>query len=315
MLSVFSITFKLSLALICIIPLVILFLTLKRKEYQYCIALVVIMAFIIVPWCTRFVILTGYLIYPFPSIDLFSFDWKMPQRLVELEKTIVYAWARVPSVPIEESLRTPIDKKWFLDHISWMHASTKLSYLLILLSPVFILLYFKQWKHNWFILSAWGIAFCGVLMNFFTGPDPRFSQGFIIIAALSPLLYFSFKELNLSVIPVVWTVAFISLFTLYGSLVKKYVIDEKSDFTPLYTLFYKPEPVIFDKAKDDTDFYEYIIDGVVIYSPNTIGEDPEICYDHCNNRCFDHKLPCTPYLNNNLELRGKSLQEGFRIKE
>jgi len=316
MLAVFGITFKLSLALICIIPLIILYILIKEKKYKELSIITVFMALIVIPWCTRFVILTGYLVYPFPALDVFSFDWKMPYRLAELEKTIVYAFAKNPFVSIEESLNnTSIDKQWFQTHISWMHTSTKFSYALILLSPILILCFLRRWKKNWMILVAWAIAFSGVLMNFFTGPDPRFSQGFIIMAALTPLLYIPVRELNARMRLAGWCVAFFMLFMLYSKLVKEFIIDNKGESTPLYTLTYKPEPFMNGGKKDDIVFYEYMIDGVIVYSTNPIGEDPEICYLNCNNQCYDHRLPCTPYLNTHLELRGRSLQDGFRIRK
>ena len=316
MLAVFSITFKLSLLLICVIPFIILYILIKEKKYKELSVIVVFMALIVIPWCTRFVILTGYLVYPFPALDIFSFDWKMPYKLAELEKTIIYAFANNPFVSIDESLNnTPLDTKWFQAHISWMHTSTKFAYALILFSPILILCFLKKWKSNWMILIAWGVSFLGVLMNFFTGPDPRFSQGFVIMAALTPLLYIPFGRWNPKIITFGWCVVFAMLFLLYTKLVKEFVIDPKSEYSSLHTFIYKPEPFLNDVKKEDMVFYEYLIDDVVVYSTNPIGEDPEICYLNCNNRCYDQTLPCTPYLNVGLELRGKSLQEGFRIRK
>jgi hypothetical protein len=43
--------------------------------------------------------------------------------------------------------------------------------------------------------------------------------------------------------------------------------------------------------------------------------DLEIYVPTTDDRCFDSPLPCTPYLNSDLEMRGKNLEDGFRIKK
>lgn len=316
LLSILCITFKLSSAPVCIIPLIVVYMLIKGKYYKQLSLLVIISGLIILPWCTRFVILTGYLIYPFPSIDLFSFDWKMPVRLVELEKVIVYAWAKVPAVPIQDSLNTPIREGWLVRHlIGTQISTTKVLYALIVLSPILILSCCKVWKRNWFILAVWFVSFSGVLLNFFTGPNPRFSQSFIIMAALSPFLYLPVRELPSKMAIPSWCGAFILFFLLYAKNIKESILDNVSGCSRLYAFLYKPEPLMYGNEDKSLFFYEYTIGGIVIYSTNAIGEDPEICYESCNDQCFNQELPCTPYLNANLELRGKSLQDGFRIKE
>lgn len=49
---------------------------------------------ILFPWLIRNLIISGYLIYPYSGIDLFNFDWKMPQALVDYDRQEIMVWGR-----------------------------------------------------------------------------------------------------------------------------------------------------------------------------------------------------------------------------
>lgn len=49
---------------------------------------------IILPFLIRNIIISGWLLYPVPFVDLFSFDWKIPLEKVILEKDEITVWAR-----------------------------------------------------------------------------------------------------------------------------------------------------------------------------------------------------------------------------
>jgi hypothetical protein len=55
-------------------------------------------ALILLPWLARNVILSGYLVYPFPAVDIFQFDWKIPHDRAVVEQQIIQAWAKIPGV-------------------------------------------------------------------------------------------------------------------------------------------------------------------------------------------------------------------------
>lgn len=85
-LAFYSITVKLST-----LPIVLLifFIFFKyRFGWVYLIRTVLTAGFIVLPWITRNIILTGWIIYPMPmpSLDLFNFDWKVSLHQVINEK-------------------------------------------------------------------------------------------------------------------------------------------------------------------------------------------------------------------------------------
>lgn len=68
-----------------------------------------------------------------------------------------------------------------------------------------------------------------------------------------------------------------------------------SALTALNTIRYPPVPTV--------EAREFVTNsGLIVYTPAA------------GDRCFDLPLPCTPYPNANLMLRGDSIREGFRIK-
>lgn len=58
------------------------------------------------------------------------------------------------------------------------------------------------------------------------------------------------------------------------------------------------------KHQTSPAFIEHNVNGIIIYTPDKRSTD----------QCFDQCLPCTPYLNQDLEMRGETFQSGFRIK-
>ena len=88
-----TITFKLSSALLII---TLLFLLYQVKTWQYFFYLGACGLLICIPFLSRNIILSGYLIFPFPPIDIFSVDWKVPMEVVVGEIANVKGWARVP---------------------------------------------------------------------------------------------------------------------------------------------------------------------------------------------------------------------------
>lgn len=86
LLGVFALTIKLSAALIVLLTLRPAIELLSAKNWKAIVTYIGIGLFILVPFCARNVIISGYLIYPYASLDLFNVDWKMLPYTVEFEK-------------------------------------------------------------------------------------------------------------------------------------------------------------------------------------------------------------------------------------
>ena len=90
------ITIKLSVLPIVIFSVVLILKNLKKATVKIKLVLFSLSILILAPWVTRNVILTGYLVYPVSSIDVFNFDWKIPKEKVEIQKNFIKSWAIMP---------------------------------------------------------------------------------------------------------------------------------------------------------------------------------------------------------------------------
>lgn len=112
-LGIFNVTVKLSFATMVLLVLVPLITIIKNKWYKILIINVIITLVIVLPWLIRNVIISGYLVYPLSSLDLFNVDWKMPISVVTYDKYEITAWARAL---FDVSLYDLPFREWFVDY-------------------------------------------------------------------------------------------------------------------------------------------------------------------------------------------------------
>lgn len=90
--AVFAISIKLSAAVLILLvvkPVVMLIKENKKKN----ILMYIILGFVtVLPWLIRNIIISGYLIYPFPAIDIFNVDWKIPKEDAIFDAYEIKAW-------------------------------------------------------------------------------------------------------------------------------------------------------------------------------------------------------------------------------
>ena len=130
LLCVFNVTIKLSCAgllLIALCPAVIL---LRVKAWRKIAALIAVGGIIVLPFLVRNVILSGYLVYPFPGLDLFQAVWKVPYGAALADAREITAWGKgVREVALAEA---PLSV-WFLP---WFHSQGKLDQIMFLAAAV-----------------------------------------------------------------------------------------------------------------------------------------------------------------------------------
>ena len=302
-LPIYAITLKLSVIPLCLFCLFTAVQLLKTKQYTYIVFLIVAGLMIIIPWCARNIILTGYLIYPYPSIDLFDVDWKIPEYMADIEKRWVSSWAKMPGIGYEDFEKMSFSewsKIWLFRHIKFLKINL-FTYCLAAISPFIILWIWKTKKAvSKTQIFIWFVAFCGFVFWLILAPDARFGYGFIITAALIPFLLINLKLKNkkwLQIPSIILVMLFVYLMS-NGVLSNVKIRGDKSYLSYLYL----PQTVDILNKKDKTLFKTEQVGFMKLYVPN-------------NMLCSDHELPCAPYFNNNLEMRGNSIKDGFRIKK
>jgi len=303
-LPIYSITLKLSVIPVCLLCLPIIIRLVKDKEYKVLSFIVFIGFMIVAAWCMRTVIISGYLVYPYPSLDLFNVDWKVPEALAMEEKANVSSWAKMPGISTAEFEQMHFKdwmKVWLLRHIKYLPLSL-FFYCLASISPIIIL---TMWKtkliRSGYHILLWLVAFAGFVFWFILAPDGRFGISFILIAAIAPFLFLSNAIENrfINKSPdVFFILAF--LFLLYSGIgIHKEYQGDKSVVSYLYA----PQTIEIIDKKDNTSFTSKQIGDLIIYAPN-------------NFLCSDHDIPCVPFFDpeHNLEMRGNKIEKGFRVK-
>ena len=168
------------------------------------------------------------------------------------------------------------------------------------------------------IKAIWATAFIGTIFWFFTAPDVRFGFPFIIAAAFSFILLLEkplctlLNETKLNLKHVSYT--FVAL--LFIIQVKQFLFIRHDAVLGIQLL--KP------LAPDSQTFYRSVdVEGAntnVEYSQKKIEYEIKqlgnfnLYIPVKDDRCYCQPLPCTPYYNDKLILRGETLQQGFKIQ-
>lgn len=93
-LAVFTVTIKLSAAMILLISLLPVAQLLRRKDFRRIAVTAILCAGSGAPFFIRNVILTGYLVYPFPKLDLFHVIWKVPAGVAVSDAAEIAAYGK-----------------------------------------------------------------------------------------------------------------------------------------------------------------------------------------------------------------------------
>ena len=290
-LSFYVLTIKLSTLPIILLPLILFYkFNFTKKDT---IKLSTILVLIILPWLIRNTILSGWLIYPFPHIDLFSFDWKVPKELVIIENLTIVGWARLEN----HDLLLEIARMNFLEWFPiWFSQLSIIRILILALSfsfPVIYLFYFHKKRNNFILTSLIITSFVGLLFWLFMAPDFRFGKAFIYVAFISPLFFFTFV-IKFKPNPLIYNLIF--TFILIAVCLK--ILN---DFNPYKNSKYNGILIPIKTPKpENLVFLNYKVDKNLFYYPNV------------GVQCYDQTLPCLPYLNRNISLRGNKIQDGFK---
>lgn len=264
---------------------------------------------IVGPWLVRNVLLSGYLLYPFPALDLFSVDWKIPMPAVRYEQDYVTFWARFH---LFESHMDPAKLTWSPTQwfpIWWRDQGNPVTYayyplhrplfVIAALSPLVMLVYgLRSGLRPFRLWSAYAVALAGFLFWFFKAPEFRFGYAFICTTALLPILpLLARSTLGLTNRSVFWPIG-VLLVVLTGRMLYR-----GNQFTAQATLM----PLRYGYHEREADGSSYKAhrtqSGLVLIVPEPAPVE---------QRCYEIEQPCSPYFFEDLELRGSTIQSGFR---
>lgn len=271
----------------------------------------------IVPWLVRNIILSGYLVYPFPALDLFAVDWKIPLAAVHYEEDYITFWARFHrSEPYLDfaMLKWPFSQ-WFP---FWWHSQgqpetigyyglNRLLFVAAALSPL-VMLAMWLWRRAYTsqVGVAYLVALAGGVFWFVKAPEFRFGYAYLWLMVLLPWLPLFAHLQNL--LAARWLqIGLASLLFWFGA--KLIYQESRAGAEPANRLMARTLliPNWYGYRNQLAEGFPHKAfrtrSGLLVLVPTPIAAE---------QRCYDQRFPCSPYLFNDLEQRGPSLENGFR---
>nr|WP_146153536.1 hypothetical protein [Adhaeribacter arboris] len=282
------ISFKLSAIFSGAAGLAWLLLIRKQVNSRFIQIIVLQGLFVLVPYCTRNVILTGHILYPLPALNLFNFDWVVPQPWLSSYQEGVAAYSRVPTVNWSFYVNKP-----FINWIPvwWVNQDKPVQIFMLILV---ILLPFIIWrvirnikfKLDLVLSTVWLSALIASLAWFFFAPAPRFGFGYLVPTLLIGTILLVRGRISFKL--GLFMGLLLGIYALNGIYKQVY----RQAFSFIWPAGY-PTPI--------TEIRQ--IGKIKIRVALGIG------------RCYN-LLPCTvPEPHPGLERRGEKLEDGFRISK
>ncbi len=304
-LSVYAVTVKLSvtaLPLLILCPLVSL---IRKRKWKKIGGYVLACIAVGLPFLIRNVLISGYLIYPYPQLDLFSVDWKMPAFTALFDRYEIRVWGqRVRDI---KKWDAPI-RDWFpiwYENLGRNNTLLLKAHLICVPIDLGFAIFRVVKNKDWRWLHLFLVIFAGSGLWLVGSPDIRYGGCYLgMMPALGVGMVLTALQTGLGkkiqagpggmirsgivVLLMVWAIVSLTkLAAVYGmSLAEAQIYRGSHDYSNRACL-------------------EAELDGVTIYYPET---EDQTGYD---------PFPSTPYVQrlDLIELRGDSYKQGFRMKE
>lgn len=300
-LAVFLCTLKLSTAPIVLLVVYPAVYLIKEKRYKNIFVYLALGIITVMPFLIRNIIISGWLLYPFPAIDLFHVDWKIPKAAVLNDSAQIQVWGKclydvaLADMPMKEWI--PI----------WWEAQERYARMLIYCNilgiclDIVILLHYvakrKKLNLNLIILNII-IIICSATW-FVLAPFIRYGLAFLLAGPFLAVGMWLYKK-ERSLYQLISGGIVVLMFFMGSSYWNRYFTDDmvfiKQNITQPY--------YIVQKDYDSSELQEIDMDGITVYAP---------VYEEVSGY---YSFPATTYVEmiDNVELRGNSLKDGFRNK-
>jgi len=289
LLSVFALTLKLSVALLILLSIYPIIVFIKQKKYTYIVKYLLVGTIILLPFLARNVMISGYLLYPYPEIDIFSVDWKMPKFTLYFERNEIKTWGW--GLNDVYRFNAPITEWYPALRKSLTPVLEILLYINVILAPIMIIreIYYGLKNKNWHLLNIVFTMSCSLAFWFISAPSPRFGKIYLFLLPALVIGELCQKE------RIQRKAQYIACYLVIGLIIIP---------AAAYIIYAKPSLI---KSSDYIDFVtgEQYIDDNLIYVP----EDGE--------QLGYIAFPSTPYFQrlNVMGLRGTNLKNGFHMQD
>lgn len=297
LLGVYAVSLKLSAAPVVLLAVKPAGMLIKEKNGKGIAGFLALGIGVLLPFLIRNVLISGWLVYPFTAVDLFSADWKIPKEIADYDAKEIQVWGR--GIYDVSRYGEPAGK-WIKN---WFASQTALDRLFVLAGLAAVPTSFGAWaagavkrldEQRDMMLAAVTVNL-SFLFWMFSAPLIRYGCVYVWLAA--PL---TFGGLALWLVPNErWGKYFWQ--SVYALIV----------FAGLYKFQawgremaagYSPEYFIYQKDYENYKVEEYRIKGITFYRP---AEGDRTGYD---------AFPSSPS-GAGIYLRGTGLEDGFINKE
>ncbi len=195
-LGVYALTLKLTAGLILMLLIKPAYRLLKEKQWKQILGYLFLGILTAAPWLIRGVLISGWLLYPFPALDLFDLPWKQKTEWVKTDAGAIKTWGRgvnnsaLAAQPIWEWYST-----WFKT-LSLMEKGIALVDIAALVSFVgaAIAVFLRKSRENLDRLLVCATVACSYLYWQTSAPLPRYGYTYML---LLPALVFGWGILLL----------------------------------------------------------------------------------------------------------------------
>lgn len=182
--GVYALTLKLTAGLILLLLIKPAYRLIREKRVKEIFLYLGMGLLVAIPWFTRTVVISGWLLYPFPRLDLFNLDWKMDAALIEVDAAQISAWGR--ALYNIQLLDTPA-LQWIPN---WFRSTLSGTEKILILGSAFCIFVFlvsacviflkKQWREL-DVLLVLAMLNCSYLFWQFSAPLMRYGYAYVLL--------------------------------------------------------------------------------------------------------------------------------------
>lgn len=304
-LSIFTVSMKLSAAALVVLAVLPFILLVKKKMAKETVSFILIGFLSFLPYLVRNVIISGWLLYPAEAIDLFNVVWKVPAEYMKFDADQIKVWGRElqDTMSVEEGITVGIsewlpiwwEKKRFYEKLllAFQVAGAGAVLLNLIIRKV-------RKKIRADVAMFYIAVFINIGMWFFTAPFIRYGLAFLMLLPICAAMdlaenIFKGKAFLRFAMVAIAVVCF-------GNWTARYLKVDKERFVEHAKDGYYLTPIPFPDSETD----EVNMNGVIVY--NTVHEDEEVnSYYNCPSSCYSDMM-------NRSEPIGTTLKEGFKAK-
>ena len=261
------------------------------------------------PWLGRNIILCGWLVYPFPYIDLFHVDWKAPREIL-LTDNYFTRYSPILGLKLHQAHQKPslVFLDWFPTWFVNVRNIAPTIFIIMVAafgSPLFWLARFiiRRKPANATDVLYW-LMYAMVWVWAITSPDARFGISFLALSIALVLLpaVAGDRKIPAFIIPSLF-IPFTAWYLYSDYAFTKKDTKKRIDLSAVDNKnpwIYPRQDVGYMLRSAQGLPYTIMKNGVKLYHPTN--KLP------CNETC----LPCMSWPYGEIEMRGSSLSEGFR---